>query len=95
MEEKSYRKNDSIVYRKIGQHFILVPIRNDVADFEFVYTLDEVSACIWKLIDGKLTSKEIARRLVREFEVTQEEAEEDVQRILEELKEFEGVVEVK
>ena len=93
MKQTRYRKSDSIVYRKVGRHFILVPIRHDVADLESVFTLDEVSARIWQLIDGKLTSGQIAKELTKEFTVTQEEAEEDVRRILEDFKEFEGVVE--
>ena len=93
MEEKRYRKNDSIVYRKVGKHFILVPIRHDVADLESVFTLNEVSARIWELLDGKSTARDIAKKLSEEFEVSQNEAEKDVQKSLEEFKEFEGVVE--
>jgi len=94
MEEKRYQKSDSVVYRKIGNSFILVPIRNDVADLETVFTLNDVSSRIWELIDGKLTAGEIARKLTEEFDVIQEEAEKDVRRILAEFKEFAGILEV-
>ena len=88
MKETAYRKSDSVVYRKIGEHVVLVPIRHDVADLESVFTLDEVSARIWSLIDGKATCGSIAQKLAGEFDVTREEAEEDVKRILEDFKEF-------
>ncbi|MFZ6016559.1 MAG: PqqD family protein [Nitrospirota bacterium] len=55
--EKVYKKSDSIVFRKIADEFILVPIRQKVVDLKSIYTLNEVSAFIWELIDGKKTSQ--------------------------------------
>ena len=91
MQEKPYRKSDSIVYRKIGQNFILVPIRQDVADLESVYTLDEVSARIWELIDGGTTSLQVRDALVAEYEVTLEQAEADLAEFLNQLEQIGAV----
>jgi hypothetical protein len=86
--EKVYKKNDSIVSRKIGDEFILVPIRQDVGDLESIYTLNETGARIWELIDGKLRVGEIKESLVEEFEVEPEEAEKD---LIEHLQQLEGI----
>jgi hypothetical protein len=76
--DKVYSKSDSIVFRKIADEFILVPIRQNVGDLESIYTLNEVAARIWELIDGKIKVEKIKEKLIEEFEVTPEEVEKDI-----------------
>jgi len=76
--DRIYKKSDSIVSRKIADEYILVPIRNNVGDLESIYTLNEVGARIWELIDGKTKISEIKEKLAEEFEVAAEEAEKDI-----------------
>ena len=76
--EKVYKKSESIVSRRIGDEYILVPIRQDVGDLESIYTLNETGALIWELIDGKIQVKEIKEKIVEEFEVDPEQAEQDL-----------------
>lgn len=90
---KVYKKCDSIVSRKIADEFILVPIRKDVGDLESIYTLDEVAAHIWELIDGKRKVKEIKEKIVDEFEVTSEEAEKDLLDYLKQLEAIKAIIE--
>ena len=85
---KVYKKSDTVVYRKIADEFILVPIRQTVGDLESIYTLNEVAARIWELIDGKKKVREIKEKIVEEFRVTPEEAEKD---LLEHLQQLEGI----
>jgi hypothetical protein len=86
--EKVYKKSESIVSRRIGDEYILVPIRQDVGDLESIYTLNETGALIWELIDGKLKVSEIKESLVEAFEVEPEEAEKD---LIEHLQQLEGI----
>ena len=92
--DKVYSKSDSIVFRKIADEFILVPIRQNVGDLESIYTLNETGARIWELIDGKIKVKEIKEKIVEEFEVTPEEAEKDLVEHLQQLEKIEGIKEV-
>jgi hypothetical protein len=86
--DKVYSKSNSIVFRKIADEFILVPIRQNVGDLESIYTLNETGARIWELIDGKNKVNEIKEKIVEEFEVTPEEVERD---IMEHLQQLEGI----
>jgi hypothetical protein len=83
--EEVYRRDDSFVSRRIEDEVILVPIRQNVADLESIFTLSEVGAHIWEQIDGLRTTSEILASLVGEFEVTEEEAEKDLKEFLEQL----------
>ncbi len=83
--DKVYKKNDSIVSRKIADEFLLVPIKQNVGDLESIYTLNEVATRVWELIDGKKKVKEIKDKIVEEFEVTPQEAEKDLANLLKQL----------
>lgn len=92
--EKCYQKDPNIVSRKIADEVILVPIRQNVGDLESIYTLNEIAARIWELIDGKRNIKEIKDKIIEEFEVTPEEAEKDLIEFLQQLERIEGIKEV-
>lgn len=91
--KKVYKKNDSIVSRRIADEVILVPIKRDIGDLESIYTLNEVGGSIWELIDGKATVRKIIDAIVCEYEVPSGEAEEDVVKYLRKLESIEAVIE--
>ena len=92
--ERCYEKDPSIVHRNIAGEAILVPIRQNVADLESIYTLDEVGARIWELIDGQRRVKEIRDAIVEEYEVSPGVAEADLVEFVQQLEEMGGVREV-
>ena len=85
VSEEIYRQDDSIVSRRIEDEVILVPIRQNVADLESIYTLSEVGAYIWEQVDGRRTTAEILPLIVEGFEVTEEEAQKDLKEFIEQL----------
>lgn len=90
-----FAKNDQVVSRKIVDELILVPMRKDVADAETLYTLNEVGARVYELIDGERPLQEIMDTIVNEFEVTQQQAESDVREFVAQLLEIESIHPVK
>jgi hypothetical protein len=68
----------SIVTRKTGNEYVLVPITNNIADMNSVYTLNETGAFIWDQIDGKKTLEEIIATLTIEYDIDSANAEKDV-----------------
>jgi len=91
--EKVYKKSDSVVFRKIGEECILVPIRQDVGDLESIYTLNETAARIWELTDGKTQVIQIKEKIVEEFEVDPEQAEKDLKEHLQQLEGIQAIME--
>lgn len=90
-QQMAYAKNKSILSRKVGDEFILVPIGSDVADLESIYRMNETAAFIWESIDGKRNVAQIIRDLVEIYDVDAEEAKDDVQRYLEQLKKINAI----
>jgi methyltransferase-like protein len=68
----------SIVTRKTGNEYVLVPITNNIADMNSVYTLNETGAYIWDQIDGEKSVEEIITALTEEYDIDYQNAEADV-----------------
>ena len=71
-------QSKSIVTRKTGNEYVLVPITNNIADMTSVYTLNETGAFIWEQIDGKRNVEEIISALISEYDIDYKSAETDV-----------------
>jgi methyltransferase-like protein len=68
----------SIVTRKTGNEYVLVPVTDNIADMHSVYTLNETGAFIWEQIDGKRSVEEIIAAVTEEYEIDNENASADV-----------------
>ena len=73
-----YSKSPSVVTRKTGNEYVLVPVANNIADMNSVYTLNETGAFIWEHIDGKRCVNDLIEALVKEYEIDEKTASEDV-----------------
>jgi hypothetical protein len=78
----------SVVTRKTGNEYVLVPLANNIADMNSVYTLNETGAFIWEQIDGKRTTGNLIDLLTQEYETDIETATKDVFDFIENMKEF-------
>ncbi len=83
-----YSKNPDIVFRKIADEMILVPVKRNVRDFESIYTLNEVGARIWELVDGQKRAGQIKDILRDEFESVDADIKDDVEGYLGNLEEM-------
>jgi hypothetical protein len=76
----------SIVTRKTGNEYVLVPIANNIADMNSVYTLNETGAFIWEHIDGKRNVEELIFALTAEYDIDNENASKDVFSFIENMR---------
>ena len=92
--DKRFAKSDSVVSRNVAGEFILVPIRQRGEDVDCIYTLNEVGARIWELIDGRRTLAGIRAGIIEEYDVVPEEAEKDMLELLRQLESVKAIEEV-
>jgi len=78
----------SIVTRKTGNEYVLVPVTNNIADMTSVYTLNETGAFIWELIDGKKSVEEIIEAVIDKYDVDREKATKDVFSLIDDMKNY-------
>ena len=57
------RKAGDVVCRKIGEDYVLIPVRNKINENDMLYSLNATGAFIWNLIDGKRDIKTIVHLL--------------------------------
>lgn len=89
--EAVYRKNPDIVFRRIADECVLVPVRNNMRNLERIYSLNDVGARVWELIDGAATVGAIRSRIAEEFDVDGTTAESDLREFLAELEDIRAV----
>jgi hypothetical protein len=77
-----FTRDQSAVTRRIAGETVIVPVRNDVADLDSIYTLNETGSFVWDLLDGKHTVAELIEAVVAEFEVARDVAAADVNRLI-------------
>ena len=86
--DRVYKKNPNIVSRKIADEVLFVPIQQGVGNLESIYVLNEVGVFIWELIDGKRQIKQIKEIILEEFDVSPEEAENDLIELVRQMEEM-------
>lgn len=80
-----YRHADDVICRQVGTESILVPIKNNVGSLDYIYTLSEVAARIWALLDGTHSLDEVIIAICEEYDVTREQAAADVAELVSDL----------
>jgi hypothetical protein len=75
-------RNREVVSRKIEGELIIVPIRSGVGDLNSLYTLNAVGSVLWDFMAEGHTVGEMVQRVCDEFEVTRNQAEQDIETFL-------------
>jgi hypothetical protein len=80
-----YRRNPDVIFRKIADEFVLVPIRQKAVDLKSIFTLNETGAFIWGFCDGSTSVSQIKDKLIEQFEVEPRQAQDDIRQIVSHL----------
>jgi hypothetical protein len=86
-----FAPDPAFVFRRIADECLLVPIRQKVADLQYIYVLSPVANRIWELLDGRRTLAEVRNQLLEEFEVGSEELETDLREFIAQLQDIDAV----
>ncbi len=84
-DEIHYERNPDLIYRKVVDEFILVPIHQDVADMDSIYTLNTVGAFLWEHLDQPRTQAELQAAMLDEYEAEPEVLSADLEHFLGEM----------
>ncbi len=92
--EVQFQRNPDYIFRKIADESVLVPIRQDVANMDSIYTLNSVGAFIWERLAQPATPADIQLAVLDEYEADQETLMADLARFLGEMTAIGAVREV-
>src|SRR5215813_5158658 len=83
--DATYARDPDFVSRRIADEVIVLPIRKNLGDLDSIYTLNDVGARIWELLDGRRSLREIRDVIVSEYQVTAQMATVDLETFVEHL----------
>lgn len=85
LDEHKYIRSQDFIFRKIVDETILVPIRQNVAELNCIYSLNEIGTMLWQLLREPQSPADLQAFILSEFEVTADQASRDVQVFLDQL----------
>lgn len=78
-----------LIKREIAGDTILVPVGKTVYDSNGLFVLNELGAFIWDVLPKAETEAQILEAVLAEYEVSAQEASEDIAQFLEKLRTME------
>jgi hypothetical protein len=82
---RCYNKDKNLVARSIAGETLIVPFRSGIADLDCIYALNEVGSRVWELLDERRPIDDIAEAICREYEVSRDQAANDLGELLRSL----------
>lgn len=76
--DQVFRRSEALVTREIAGETLLVPMRGKLAKLQRIFALNPVGAFIWQQLDGERDLAAIHEAVVEHFEVSTQEAREDL-----------------
>ena len=73
-----FKKSENIVFRKIQDEYILVPVVASAAEVESIFSLNETGAAVWERIDGVKKLSDIIEDIKTEYESEGRKIEDEV-----------------
>jgi hypothetical protein len=84
-ESFKYQRNSDFIYRNIADEAVLVPIHQNVADMDCIYTLNSVGAFLWERLEQPVTQSELKAAILNEYAAEPEVLVNDIERFLAEM----------
>ena len=78
-------RNKNFIFRQIVEEMVLVPIRQNVADLDSIYTLNELGAFIWERLETPTSAAELQDDILEDFDVDAATVQSDLAIFMEEL----------
>ena len=74
--------------KEVGDECIIVPLSDNIADMDSVFTLNDTGTFFWNLIDGKKTIAEIIQAVVAEYDIDEKTVQKDLFGFVEEMSDW-------
>jgi hypothetical protein len=83
-----YAQKKHFVCKHAGEELLLIPLKDNVADFNQYLVLNQLGAYIWEALDSSITIDLLQEKILTEFEVTPEQLYADLEQFIPEIHRF-------
>ena len=80
---------DGFLLKEIAGSWVVVPVGEQVVDFQMMITLNETGAFLWEKLKNKVSKEELLEALLSEYDVEKSVAQTDIDEFLKILSEKE------
>ncbi len=87
------KAKDGFLLRKIAGSYVIVPVGDDVIDFNGIITLNDSGRFLWELLQNDIEKEEILEKFIAEYGVEENVAKADIKEFMQTLLDA-GVVEM-
>jgi len=94
IKEVRYIQNPDFIYRKIVEEMVLIPIHQDVADYDCIFSLNLLGSFIWEQLNIPRTNPEVMQLIIAEFDADQQTIQADLGDFLRDLLSIGAIKEV-
>ena len=85
MSQKVYTVSPNYILRELAGKHIIVPVGEGVADFCGIISINKTGVCLWEMLQSKASREQLLSGLLQRFDVSSEEAGNDIDEFLNEL----------
>ena len=78
----------NFVCKPTGEELLLIPLKDNVADFNQYLVLNELGAYIWDALHPDISSEELQTQILNEFEVEPDNLRKDLQKFISDLYQY-------
>jgi len=79
------KQNPDFLLREVADSLVLVPVGEATTQFPGMITMNATSKYLWELLSREQTAESLTQALLDRYDVTREQAAEDVAAFLEKL----------
>ena len=90
-----YQTKPNYIHRKVGGKDILIPVAENVADFNGFIEINKAAAFIWDMLETPHTATEVFTALSAEFGIDKSTASQDTEEFMAALIEHKMLVKVR
>ena len=82
------KTKSNFVCKPTGEELLLIPLKDNVADFNQYLVLNELGAFIWTALSAELTLEVLQNQILNEFEVDEATLRSDLEKFIPEIHRF-------
>lgn len=83
-----YHRKNNFVCKNTGQELLLIPLKDNVADFNQYLVLNELGAFIWEQIGAETSIFSLQEAVFNEFDAPLEQIEKDLEKFIPSLHQY-------
>ena len=81
------KQNPDFILTDVADSHVLVPVGKSAVNFNAIISLNDMGQTIWNMLETETTSEEILKKILAEYDVSENRARTDIDSFISKLRE--------